>query len=170
VDRQVVEGVKLAPEEVVQDDYATVSTTSRPGAGTDSPVVLYGARGFRAMRAAGLLSPWPSAAYRSWPFHWVAPLGLGICGLDVASVTLTLPVALRSFLTASASLREIFWMMADFLRPVPASGLPTFWAKKTSSVGLNLVSSVSLGGAPRGAGRPTRRWPRGRRGPWGSRR
>jgi len=126
---------------------ATVSDPLRGGElgirGGRIPVVLYGARGFMMTSAEALLSPWPSAAYRSWPLYWVAPLGLGTSGLDAAWVTLTLPVALRSVLTASASLRENFWMMADFLRPVPASGLPTFWAMKTSSVGLYLRSHVS---------------------------
>jgi hypothetical protein len=39
---------------------------------------------------------------------------------------------------ASTSAREIFWMMADLLRPVPASTDPAFWTKKTSSVGSYL--------------------------------
>lgn len=38
-----------------------------------------------------------------------------------------------------ASLSDIFWIMADLLRPVPASRAPAFWTKKTSSVGGYLV-------------------------------
>jgi len=41
-----------------------------------------------------------------------------------------LRVPLRTF---SASAREIFWMIEDLFKPVPAAGAPAFWTKKTSS-------------------------------------
>lgn len=66
------------------------------------------------------------------------PFGLMTVGFDGTTSTVTKPVALVVFLTASACDREIFWMMADLLSPVPAAGAPAFWTKKTSSVGSYL--------------------------------
>lgn len=57
--------------------------------------------------------------------------------------TVTWLVALVRFLTASTCVREIFWMMADLLRPVPAARAPAFWTKKTSSVGSYLLNVQS---------------------------
>ncbi len=54
------------------------------------------------------------------------PLGFMIVGAELVTVTVTLPVAFRSRETASASGREIFWMMADLAIPVPAAFEPEF--------------------------------------------
>jgi hypothetical protein len=41
--------------------------------------------------------------------------------------------------TDAAALNEIFWMMFDLFRPVPAAAAPAFCTKKTSSVGGYLL-------------------------------
>lgn len=61
------------------------------------------------------------------------PLGLMTCGFEGTIVTVAL--SLSPLRTASASASEIFWMMEDLFRPVPAAGAPAFWTKKTSSLG-----------------------------------
>ncbi len=70
------------------------------------------------------------------------PLGLITGGFEVTVSTLTWPVLLPEAI-CSASATETFWIMADFASPVPASRLPAFCAKKTSSVaGILKAQSV----------------------------
>lgn len=58
-----------------------------------------------------------------------------VVGSGLTTVTDTSPEAFFRPVTAATSASEIFWMMADLFRPVPASRAPAFCAKKTSSVG-----------------------------------
>jgi hypothetical protein len=71
-----------------------------------------------------------------------SPLGLITIGEEGTEVTLTRPAASLLLETAAASAREIFSMIADLCRPVPASLAPAFWTKKTSSVSFDLCDAV----------------------------
>lgn len=74
------------------------------------------------------------------PFGFIT---LGISG-EVTLWTVTRPTASVLLATAAASASDIFSIMEDFLRPVPASGGPAFWAKKTSSVPFDLLRHIPL--------------------------
>lgn len=76
-----------------------------------------------------------------------SPFGLTIAGLASTVTTSTLPATLLSPLavTLATWLRAIFWVMADFCRPVPAALAPAFWTKNTSSVGGYLCVSMRWG-------------------------
>jgi hypothetical protein len=63
-------------------------------------------------------------------------------GLAV-STTVTVAAARVPLRTFSASASEIFWMIEDLFKPVPAAGAPAFWTKKTSSAEGDLVSRVA---------------------------
>jgi hypothetical protein len=64
-------------------------------------------------------------------------------GFDDTTVTFASIFSCVDMRTASASDREIFWMMDDLFRPVPAAGAPAFWTKKTSSLGGYLELPVT---------------------------
>lgn len=96
-------------------------------------------RGSWEMISRGALGdPLPPESCRDEASRASLPFGLMTVGFDGTTSTVTKPVALVVFLTASACDREIFWMMADLLSPVPAARAPAFWTKKTSSVGSYL--------------------------------
>lgn len=67
-----------------------------------------------------------------------SPFGLITIGDEGTVVTLTRPAASLLLETAAASAREIFSIMADLCRPVPAFLAPAFCTKNTSSVSLDL--------------------------------
>jgi len=70
-----------------------------------------------------------------------SPFGLITAGVALTVVTLIRALELPDEAISSASAREIFSIMADLFRPVPAAAAPAFCTKKTSFVGgyLNML-------------------------------
>ena len=66
-------------------------------------------------------------------------------GLESTTSTLTEPLAFFWLAMKGVTVdRDIFWMMADLERPVPAAFAPAFWTKNISSLAGYLGEPMSI--------------------------